>query len=317
MPRLLHVLNGQGTATPFQNSGLPGDLTVWNEALALGPVILEIGTKKFWDLRKNYHSNAYFGLHEELQPNESFEQLVLTHIQKLHESREYQEIILWFEFDLFCQINLIALASWLEDQNLGDVIVSLVCIESFPGITNFKGMGQLGPDDFAQLFPLRRRLTINDLKQAKEIWKCYCDPDPSKINKALVRQKFTAFPYLVHALQKHLQRFPSIKNGLSELESLMLNTVANGSYSQKELVGALLKKDRWYGFGDLYYYLLIQRLTPLLTINNQVEVNATGQAVINGEQDFLDIQTESIPLGGSFNTDFRWDMDKNSLIRNV
>ncbi|MFN2514194.1 MAG: RNA polymerase subunit sigma, partial [Pyrinomonadaceae bacterium] len=45
----------------------------------------------------------------------------------------HDEVILWFEHDLFCQTNLIYLLNWFAERNLGKTKLSLICIGEFPG----------------------------------------------------------------------------------------------------------------------------------------------------------------------------------------
>ena len=55
----------------------------------------------------------------------------------------YDELVLWFEHDLFDQLNLIHLLSYLGRRHALLKPVSLVTLDRFPGIADFKGLGQL------------------------------------------------------------------------------------------------------------------------------------------------------------------------------
>ena len=313
MLKTLHILNGQGTAYPFQRSGLAGEVMVWNEALAVGPVVQEVGSNAFWKLRIDYHSTAYTEL--EKPPQVDYKKLVLSEFEKVQPLPSYQELVLWFEFDLFCQVNLIALCSWLHGQDLGEAVVSLVCIDRFPGIRDFKGMGQLSAEAFPKLFTQRKKLDKSTLLHSALVWSGYCDPDPRKIQEALTNKTGSSFPFLARAMQEHYQRFPSTFDGLNKQERQILNTATSGSYSKRELVGQMLQQDRWYGFGDLQYYIYLHRLKALLSFQNQVTVSGLGQEVLAGKKDFLEIQPEKVALGGAVNTDYRWDPLQQQLIK--
>jgi hypothetical protein len=71
----------------------------------------------------------------------------------------YDELILWFEHDLFDQLNLIQLLSYVHERLPATKSVSLVCIGSFPGRPHFKGLGELTPGEFNSLFGHRQRVT--------------------------------------------------------------------------------------------------------------------------------------------------------------
>ena len=314
MSKTLHILNGQGTTYPFKQSGVPGEVMVWNEALAVGPVVPDAGSEAFWKVRTNYHATAYLSMDNGQQPKVDYYDLVQSEFEKLQPIRSFQELVLWFEFDLFCQINLIALCSWLSQQNPGDAIVSLVCIDRYPGIENFKGMGQLGPEAFPELFDQRKQLNKTDLQYGASIWLAYCSPDPRKISDAL-NGGVSCFPFLAQAMKEHYQRFPSTFDGLNKQERQILNIAIDGAYSQRQLIGQVLQQDRWYGFGDMQYYVDLQRLKVLLSIQDHITVNQIGQEVLAGIKDFLEVQPEKVALGGATNTDYRWDPLKQELVR--
>ena len=58
----------------------------------------------------------------------------------------YDELVLWFEHDVFDQLNLIQLLTWIRDNVPPTTPVSLICIGSFPGRPDFKGLGELTPN---------------------------------------------------------------------------------------------------------------------------------------------------------------------------
>ena len=72
-----------------------------------------------------------------------------------HES--YGELIMWFEHDLFDQLNLVQLLTWIRARLPAAKAVSLVCVGSFPGHPGFKGLGELTPDELASLLDTRLR----------------------------------------------------------------------------------------------------------------------------------------------------------------
>src|SRR4029450_8931436 len=68
----------------------------------------------------------------------------------------YAQLVLWFEHDLFDQLNLIQLLSYLRMRPPVGRTVSLICINSFPGHPDFHGLGELSAPELASLFDTRR-----------------------------------------------------------------------------------------------------------------------------------------------------------------
>src|SRR5207248_1529530 len=98
----------------------------------------------------------------------------------------YDELILWYEHDLFDQLNLIQLLTWIREHLPPAKPVTLVCIGSFPGHPQFKGLGELTPDELASLFETRQRISDAQYSLAALAWQAFRDPTPERLD-ALVR----------------------------------------------------------------------------------------------------------------------------------
>ena len=116
------------------------------------------------------------------------------------------------EHDLFCQIHLVYLLTWFSEMNLNRTTLSLVCINEFPGKENFRGLGELNPQQMRGLFDKRIEVTDQQMQIAQQAWEAYSSPTPKAL-EAFLQQDTSALPFLKAALQKHLARFPSAKNG--------------------------------------------------------------------------------------------------------
>ena len=93
-----------------------------------------------------------------------------------HES--YDELILWFEHDLFDQLNLIQLLTWIHGRLPTSKMVSLVCVGSFPGHPRFKGLGELTTDELASLLDMRQRVGESQYLLAERVWQPFREPTP-------------------------------------------------------------------------------------------------------------------------------------------
>ena len=102
-----------------------------------------------------------------------------------HES--YDELILWFEHDLFDQLNLIQLLAWIRERLPAAKVVSLVCIGSFPGHPQFKGLGELTPDELASLLETRQRVGDAQYSLAELAWQAFREPTPEALDEPAPR----------------------------------------------------------------------------------------------------------------------------------
>ena len=88
----------------------------------------------------------------------------------------HKEVILWFEHDLYDQLQLIQLLDWFSHQDRAATTLSLICINSFPHIAHFTGLGELNPSQLRSLFETRHPLTQGELTLGSEAWKAFCSP---------------------------------------------------------------------------------------------------------------------------------------------
>lgn len=313
----LHILNGQGTAFNFK---LEGDYLIWDEALAWGEVHPEVGSDAFFQVRKNFFQRQLAILptrHPQTFSDEEFQKVIVEEIQKLNLLNDYEEVILWFEFDWFCQINLMAVLSWFFQNQKSNLNISLVCIDKHPEIEDFRGMGELDSEHFPDLFAQRKKLSFNDIVFGDKVWLAYASGD---IDKLLALEKdipSKSFPYYSKAFFHFLTLFPHKGNGLNSIEQQLLEILENSDLKTiHQWVGKMLiESNPYFGFGDLQYYDAIRRMQALWKQEEIVELTELGNQVLKNEVNFLEVNSESYLLGGAKSIDFIWNEEILKLIK--
>ena len=96
----LHILNGDATLPAFTAAKLPGQVLVWREILSQGPAIAGIPEETFW-LKRQAYINSTYG-----ETAASYKQKVLDEILRLEAAGAFFEVVLWFDSDMMCQVNL-------------------------------------------------------------------------------------------------------------------------------------------------------------------------------------------------------------------
>jgi hypothetical protein len=104
-----HILNGDALAVLFPDS-IPGERIIFRECLMDGPVTANSGDE-FWKKREDF-LEAAFPEAKDL----NYKTQVRDEILKIKSIPEEAKIYLWFEEDLFCQINLWFILNYLKDQ---------------------------------------------------------------------------------------------------------------------------------------------------------------------------------------------------------
>ena len=258
MSNILHVLNGDATAFSFPDTGLEGDLLVWREILSQGPVNADINSGNFWKARKEWISQTFN------EPASDYEIKVLDPLEKLN--ADYEQINLWFEFDLHCQANLLGVLALLSgNTNLSPPAVYLICPKDFPGKSNFKGMGELNGKELQYLFDtIRVELGEPDFFIAAEAWALYVESNADAIEKWIADTKFWgALTLLKPALEAHIRRLRTNEQGLNYIEQYLLSSYQSGAETKQELYQRFWDTQQIYGMGDLEIDLYLKRLQAL------------------------------------------------------
>jgi hypothetical protein len=329
---MLHIHNGDSSAETAKQSSLAGEQLVWRESLITGPTPSGLSADEWRRIRARHLSESYG-----VDCNECIRDL-LTQEQTLASFSEHDEVILWFEYDLFCQLHLLYLLNWFSQRDLGTTKLSLICIGDFPGKENFRGLGELNAEQLASLFPTRQQVTFQQLNLATQAWHAYCSSDPGDIKRVL-QADTSPLPFLRGALEAHLKRFPSTRNGLGRVENRALELIHSGVKRFSELFLGFGDGESVYGMGDAQFWLALSRLSktvqPLLKITNtpngemipasdgirkaEFEITDPGEAVLKGRADFVALNGIELWLGGVYLSSdkniWRWDDEKEGLVQ--
>ncbi|NOR29154.1 MAG: DUF1835 domain-containing protein [Lutibacter sp.] len=277
MTRTLHVLNGDSTAKILENSKIKGDVIVWRELLCDGPLHTNVGSDEFWTKRYAFFKNELG-----VERLEYFDKTI-KEIVKLEDVSNYNEVILWFEFDLFCQVNLLALCTYLLDKYVKKTNYYLVCVGKENGKDKLQSLADYSPEEYRNLYENKISLSKTSLEYAKECWSVYVESSFEKL-KSFDFNQSSKFKYLQLAINQHLNRFPS-ENGLNQIENKILKTINSNSFSEIEIVKNLLiwqQEETVYGFGDMQYFQYLNKLEKYYTIKEEKYLlNENGYSKIN------------------------------------
>ncbi|HWC75967.1 MAG TPA: hypothetical protein VG778_00805 [Blastocatellia bacterium] len=327
---MLHIHNGDSTAVTARQSSLPGEHIAWREALVDGPTPAGLSADSWREVRAKHLADGYSARFEEcLREWRELE----NHLAR---SLEHEEAVLWFEHDLFCQINLLYLLDWFSKHDRSRTKLSLIFIGEFPGKDNFRGLGELNADQLASLFDKRVPVTEPMLDAAQRAWAAYCSPNPQAIEETIANSD-SVFPFLSEAFALHLLRFPSIRNGLGRVENTVLELVSQGHHKFKEIFPRFWATAPRYGLGDAQVWNQMKRLVEareaLLVVDGlaqasqaqmsevmdaRFDITEHGSAVLGGRNHFVRLNGIDLWLGGVHLTNanlWEWDEDSQKLVR--
>lgn len=193
----------------------------WCDVLSLGPTPTGLTQDEWYDVRARFiadsHSLAFEDVRAELRAQDA----------ALAKFGEHDAVIIWFEEDLFDQkYSRVALAV-VRSVTLGRNPAPLICVNSCPGVKRFVGLGQSTPEELGTPYGTSEKVTAAQLALAREAWASWCSADPTTLER-MMNGDASALPFLRAALLRHLEDFPSVRNGLSLTEQMALEGLSEG-----------------------------------------------------------------------------------------
>lgn len=309
MSSLLHITNGDAFTQRLSTLHLKGDVITWREMLCEGKTLTNVGSENFWKTRFEFLNKNY------KVSKSSFIEKTLKEYRSLCNHKQQDSIVLWFEYDLFCQINMLAVLSWLK-ANRKYANISLVCSGKEDSSDALYALNELSNEQLLKLYENRVVLTQDDIEYADYIWQLYCSDNPMRLENIKDYQNYQ-FDYLADAITSHLQRFPSIKNGLNQMENNILELAENQELlSKKEFIGAILKNQGLLGFGHSQHERTLNRLKPLFNSFNPVKLTKKGKEILDKQTSYYScIQDNDVYLGGALKYNFLYNTNTDRILK--
>ncbi len=318
---MLQITNGDSAGGTIAATKIGGEVLPWRDVLHEGPVPSGLSLEQLRGIRAAFIADQGWGKYERVLSE-------LVHRDEVVLSASDQdEINLWFEHDLYDQLQLLQVLSVLPE----DALHRSAIIQ--PERTEY--LGQLSVDVLRSLYSQRQPVTAGQLIVARRAWDAFRSPDPAAL-LAFLREETGALPSVAPALLRHGQQFPSMENGLNRSERQILESLVRQPQQMKTLyVEAHQKREELVFMGDAVFATYVQRLggaaTPLLVIETgktpvadpqefwraTVRITSAGRAVLNGEADMVRMNGIDRWLGGVYlegkEVPWRWDDGHKTL----
>jgi DNA-binding transcriptional MerR regulator len=214
---MLHVTNGDSAGNTLRQTSIGGAVLSWDDVLHEGPVPA-VPPDELRRVRARFLSECGWGSARTLL--HSLERRDRQVELAAHEGRH---VVLWFEHDLYDQLQLLQVLA-----QLGGVDgVELINVGSFPGRPDFHGLGELHADELESLWPERRPVTEETVALGRRAWDAFCAPDPSALTGFLAEDG-AELPFLAASFRRLLEELPDSRTGLSRSERQLLELLLDG-----------------------------------------------------------------------------------------
>lgn len=191
----IHVLTGDALLNNFPEGKLKGSIAISRECLIEGPVNAN-SLEEFWNQREAYLETTY------PESDISYEDDVAFEFEKLNDLKEGDEVNLWFEHDLFCQVNLWLTISLLYKKKV--TVYRVYPVIDYPDEL-WEGFGPMSPRELLKCYEQKILLSPEDLQLGKDLWNAYSASDNEKLKK-LSAVPAKAFPYLKEICKAQIER---------------------------------------------------------------------------------------------------------------
>lgn len=279
---MLHVTNGDAAADAIRATGIPGAILPWRDVLHEGPVPAGPPLRELSLVRAGFiASRGWAGVGEARRGFEDRDAALAA-------SADEDEVVLWFEHDLYDQLQLIQLLDWFAAHPRPRLTL----------INPAQYLGPSTPDQLRALFALRVPVIGAHLSAARAAWEAFRAPDPRGM-EAIPGAELAALPHLASALRRHLQQFPSTRDGLSRSERQALEVLAERPRPAGELfIASHRDREDPIWLGDSTFYSYLEALGPLVTIGEADELHRRNVALTDLGLDVLAGRADRIAAVG-------------------
>jgi hypothetical protein len=296
----LHITNGDHAVAVLRAAGMHGEIVPWRDVLHEGPVRSDLPLEALSKLRARFIAEAGWAKLGEA------EAMFAARDASLRGAARAAEVVLWFEHDLYDQLQLIQVLAWFAVHP--HPRVSLVCEAEY--------LGRMTPARARELFGERRKLVRRDFHVALAAWAAFGSRDPFALQAGDFRAPNLRF--LPAALRRLLEEYPWTHDGLSRIERQALFALEDGPQPFDRVFERNAAQEDPIFLGDtvLEWHLKRLRHDALVEGDDTWSITSRGRDVLRGRLDGWAAPRAPRWIGGVELRDGwpRWDAASGRLV---
>jgi len=320
----LFITNGDAAGELLRKGFTETEVLPWRDVLHDGPVPLTDTIEELSEARADFLAERDWGDPDVLRENFAARDRGLAH----HET--FESVTLWFEHDLYDQLQLLQILAWFHDNPREGKDLSLVQSDDF--------LGTQSPEKLVALAPAAKKVSADQLTLAATAWNAFRQPTP-EVWAGLLSQDTSALPYLGNAVRRMLQELPDANTGLARTQHQILVAINDGVQSPRRLFGAVEKMEEAAFMGDWSFWTWLEGLAggdaaliePLASrfapdmsheefaayVDSELRLTPLGFQVLGGAVDYCSVGQIDRWMGGTHVTNdtlWRWDDRESALV---
>jgi hypothetical protein len=251
VPRLI-ITNGDVTVAGLRAAGVEAQAMPWRDALHDGPVPGGLPLEELSGVRAQFVA-AEFGIAVGDVARNFSARDAAARDHALHERIE-----LWFEHDLYDQLQLIQVLDFFANERRTTGIFL---------VQSGDYLGAMTPQALRALESIAAPVSSEQFETAQRAWSAFTASTPEEIARQAMAE-IPAHPHLAQALRRLLQELPAVGSGLSLNQERVLSAVRDAPRTVAELFQITQQQEDAKFLGDVPFFRILDRMafapTPLI-----------------------------------------------------
>ncbi len=245
MKEQYHILNGDALKQQFPKE-IEGSIIIARECLVDGDV-KSSSLDQLFQSRAHFIATSYEGFTVEDYYSSS-----VSEFEKVKQIPEDSDINLWFEDDLFCQVNL-----WFTTYLLSSFVKNCHVFLVRPQPHAKYCFNKLTEQELVE--SLKKRTQLAEMKQIAILWEAYQHNNYELLTKT-ASSLSNNFSFINEAVKAHLERIPSEGKLGRPIHSLLeiINELKTDEFIP--VFNEFKRREAIYGFGDMQVRRLLQTI---------------------------------------------------------
>jgi hypothetical protein len=241
LPDLI-ITNGDAAGELLRRSFAGTEVLPWRDVLHEGPMPLTGTLAELTEIRAAY-------LAGDGDPDYA-RSLLAARDRGLAHAASLDRVMLWFEHDLYDQLQLLQLLDWFAAHPRVEGSLLLVQASEF--------LGRQTPEQLQELKAEEAPVRSEQLAIARRVWAAFRADTPEAWH-ALLDDDLDALPYLRQAVLRMLEELPG-PDGLTRTERQILQSLAAGALTPPALFVAVQRQEEAVFMGDFSFWKLLDGL---------------------------------------------------------
>jgi hypothetical protein len=321
MDKTLNITNGDSAVQVMKAAQIPGDILPWRDVLHDGPVPAGLSLHELSQIRAQFIIDQGWGDPESIRKD------FTERDNHLESCGAYEKVTLWFEHDLYDQLQILQILDWFADHRPTKTKLSIICTEQY--------LGPSSPEQLKELVKFEQNITDRHLATAKSAWEAFRAPTPEQLLQ-LLHDDLSILPFLEGAIIRLLEEYPNCENGLTRTAQKALELISNGQKRPGRLFGAYQETEERRFMGDSSFWDILHELLdshpPLIELppgkqltlptspDQELTITPAGGEVLVNRRNWLDMYSIDRWIGGVHLTPenvWCWDAGNQTLKKMV